>query len=593
MNKVIRWHGLLAFVGVLAALLISIYLFAAPMLRFALTASFTRINGAEVNIAAVDVQWSPFHVALHGVEFTDPETPELNRFEAQQVSFSVELLSALIGRIYIDELTATGIAMGVAREKPGRVRADDRAERQAEGKTTAWGERFAAIGFDFPDVDALLERSEIRTPAVIETAQQRTRASRDEIEARRESLPSSDALDDYEQRFRQLRDARPRTLEEFEHLRTALSELREDLRDDRDNVQAFTRSIEEAAAQIQLTVQELRAAPGADLARVRQLIELDNDAISDIAGILFGPQIQQWTDYALIAYDFVAPLLQSEAEATPSRWEGRFIEFDDGSAPQFLIRLAHTSLNLADLDIELRWNNITWQHDRIGTPTSYALAVSQSPYWQSLQAEGNFYINEAIEFNGQQLWELQGAALTAQRLLEQADVHVDLRQAVLNSQGNIVINQGEFNGRAGINLQQVQLDAEGERTWARLLGDALTQIEAFDMDIGLQGRVGSPRLSIHSDLDNQLRAAFSGVMQGYVDEHLAEVRSQLESEVETALGDIQPRIEQINALRTLADNQDERLQSMLDEELDNLRDNALEQLKGRLGERLRESLGGN
>lgn len=591
MNKVIRWHGLLAFIGVFAALIALFYLFAAPMLRFGLTTGLTRVNGAEVNIAAVNLQWSPFQVELHDIQFTDPETPELNRFQAQQVSFAVELLSAFIGRIYIDELTATGIAMGEERQRPGRVRADYIAEREAAGESTAWSERFAELGFDFPDMNELLERSEIRTPAVIEDAQQRTRSSRDEVEARRESLPSSDALDDYEQRFRQLRDARPRTIEEFERLRTQLSELRDDLRDDRDNVQAFARSVEGAAEQIQTTVRELRDAPGNDLERVRQLIELDNDAISDIAGILFGPQVQQWTDYALIAYDFVAPLLQTEADEPPSRWEGRFIEFDDGSAPSFLIRLAHTSLNIADVDIDLRWDNITWQHERIGAPTTYRLAVSQSPYWQSLSADGNLFVNEAVQFNGEQQWELIGAELAAQRLLEQTDLSIDLSHAVLNSRGDIGINQGRFTGGAGINLQQLQLDTQGERTWTRLLGNALTQIEAFDLDIGLGGSVGSPRLNISSDLDNQLSAALSGVMQDYVAEHLAEVRVQLEREVQAALGDIQPRLDQVNQLRSLADDHEGRLQSMLDEELDNLRDNALEQLRGRLGERLRESLG--
>lgn len=586
MNKVIRWHGLLAFIGVFAALIALVYFFAAPMLRFGLTTSLTRTNGAEVNIAAADVQWSPFQVALRGLEFTDPETPELNRFQAQQVSFAVELLPALIGRIHIDELTATGIAMGVERESPGRVRADYIAEREAAGEATAWSERFAELGFEFPDVDELMERSEIRTPAVVENAQQRTRASRDEIVARRERLPSGDTLDDYEQRFRQLRDARPRTLEEIERLRTELSELRDDLRSDRDDVQAFARSVEDAAEQLQNTVQELREAPGADLARVRQLIELDNEAISDIAGILFGPQVQQWTDYALIAYDFVAPLLQSEAEAPPSRWEGRFIEFDDGSVPSFLIRLAHTSLIVADIDIDLRWDNITWQHERIGAPTTYTLVVSQSPYWQSLNANGNFFINEAVQFNGQQQWELLGAELAAQSLLEQADLSIDLSQAVLNSRGDIGITQGQFTGGAGISLQELQLDTQGERTWARLLGSALTQIEAFDLDIGLAGRVGSPRLDIRSDLDNQLNTALSGVMQDYVGEHLAEVRAQLDSEVEAALGDIQPHLDQINQFRELADDREGRLQSMLDEELDNLRDNVLDQLRGRLGERL-------
>lgn len=591
MNKVIRWHGMLAFIGFFAALVAVVYLFAAPMLRLGLSTGLTRVNGAEVNIAALDLQWSPFQVELRGVEFTDPETPELNRLQADQMSFAVELLQAFIGRIHIDELTATGIAMGVERTRPGRVRADYLAEREAAGESSTWGERFAELGFDFPDVDELLARSEIRTPTVISATQQRVRESHDEVEARRDALPSSEVLDDYERRFQELRDSRPRSIEDFERLRTQLAELRDDMRSDRENVQEFVRSVETAVEQIQVSITELQNAPSADMQRLRRLMELDNDAISDVAGILFGSQVQQWTDYALIAYDFVAPLLQSEAEQTPSRWEGRFIEFDDGSQPSFLIRSATTSMTFSETDLALQWSNITWQHERIGGPTTYQLNVGESPYWRSLSADGNFFINAAAQFSGQQQWALRGAELAAQQLLEQSDLRIDLTQAVLDSQGDIGIQQGQLTGGAGISLHQLQLRTEGDRTWTQLLASALEQIEAFDLEIGLGGLVGAPRLNISSDLDNQLSSALSGVMQEYVGGQLADVRAQLETEVQAALGDIQPYVDQVQQLRSLADDSDGRLQSMLDEELDNLRDNALEQLRNRLGEQLRGRLG--
>lgn len=592
MNKFIRWQGLLAFLGFFAALIAIVYLFAAPLLRFGLTTGLTRANGAEVNIDTLDLNWSPFSVELNLIEFTDPETPELNRFQAERMSFGIELLPAIIGRVYIDELNATGIAMGVERARPGRVRADYIAEREAAGDTQTWGERFAELGFDFPDVSELLERSEIRTPQVIEDVEQRTRATRDDVQARRDELPPESVLEEYESRLRELREARPSSVAEFEELRSTLSELRDDIRADRDSLMAFKDSIENAYEQVSTDVRTLRDAPGADLERVRALIELDNDAISDIAGILFGPQVQQWTDYGLIAFDFVAPLLQSEAEEQPSRWQGRFIEFDDGDQPSFLIRVAHTSLIMADVDIDLRWDNITWQHERIGSPTTYALNVAQSPYWRSLSADGNFFINEAIEFSGQQEWALQGAELAAQTLLEQSNLRVDLNNAVLNSSGDIRINGGQFSGGGDINMQSVQLNTTGDRTWTRLLGQALEQINAFDLDIGLAGSVGSPGLNISSDLDNQLSSTLSGVMQEYAGEQLAEVRAQLESEVEQAMSGIQPQVDQINQFRALAEDREATLQSLLDEELDNLRDNALDQLRDRLGDRLRERLGG-
>lgn len=587
MNKVIRWHGLIGFIGFFAILIALVWLFLAPLVRFGLTSGLTRANGAEVNIDTVNIQWSPFSMELQRIQFTDPETPELNRFQADRVSFSLQLLQAMVGRVHIEELTATGIAMGVERERRGRVRADYLAEREAAGDTMTWGERFTELGFDFPDIDELLERSEIRTPQIINDVNARTRETRTNVEQRRDELPRSDVLEEYEDRIRALRDSRPRSVEEFEQLREQLQSLRSDMRSDRDRVVAFKESVEQAATQVNQDLRALRDAPGSDIDRVRRLIELDNDAISDLAGILFGPQVQRWADYALIAYDFVAPMLEREAEEVPSRWEGRFIDFDQGNRPVFLIELAHTSLTFAEVDLDLRWNNITWQHERIGSPTTYALAMSQTPYWQSLTADGSLYISEANSFSGSQEWSLQGAELTAMTLVEQSDLRIDLAGARLNSTGNIGISQSQFSGGADVALAGVDLETSGEHSWTAMLGSALEQINAFSLDLGLGGRIGSPRLNIQSDLGSQLSGALSGVMQDYAAEQLADVRARLNAEVEEALADLQPQLEQVNSLRDLAQSREDALQGLIDQEVNSLRDSARNELEGRLRDLIR------
>lgn len=589
--KWIRWQGLITFIGFFAALALLVYLFAAPILRWGLTTGLTRVNGAEVNIAQLDLRWSPFAVELHEVQFTDPQAPELNRFQASRVAFEMQLLQAMIGRIHIEELAAEGILMGVERSSPGKVRADYLAEREAEGGTPTWGERLADLGFDFPDMDELLERSDIETPQVIEQVSQRTRDNRQAVEARRDELPDSDRVDSYEERLAALKEARPQSVEELEELRETLSSLRDDIREDRDAVRSFTDSVETAISQVQSDIEQLRQAPGADLDRVRRLVAMDDESLSDLAGILFGPQIQRWADYALVAFDFVAPLLQSEAEDEPSRWEGRFIDFDQGNQPVFLIRLANTSLRFGDVDLAIRWDNITWQHERLGSPTTYRLQAGQSAYWQQLDADGNFFLDEASNFSGQQQWALQGAQLSAQTLLEQSDIRINLSNARLDSTGDIQIAEGRFSGGGQANVADVSLQTEGEPRWAQLLGSALNQIERFDLDVGLAGQLGSPRLSIDSDLDNQLSTALSGVVQEYASEELAALRGELDQSVQQALGGIESDLGDIQELRALAQERDERLQALLDEELDNLREGLRDELEDRLRDALRGRLG--
>ncbi|MGX5915055.1 TIGR03545 family protein [Aliidiomarina sp. Khilg15.8] len=592
-NKVIRWPGLVAFVGVVAVLVAVVLLFAEPLLRWGLGAGLTRANGAEVNIETVELRWSPFAVELRELQFTDPETPELNRFQAERLSFGMRILDAMIGRIHIDELTATGIAMGVERESRGKVRADYIAEREAAG-TPSWGDRLAALDITMPSTDELMQRSEIRTPQVVEEVTERTRETEDRVRAARDDLPDVEKVEDYEERLQALREMRPRTIQEFEQARERLIELREDIRADRDTVVAFKESVEQAQQQLSTDLQRLREAPGNDIDRIRRLISLDNDAISDLAGIFFGPRVQQWTDYILVAYDFVGPILQGEAEdeARPSRWEGRYIDFDRQNRPSFLIELAHTEMTFGSTSVDVRWDNVTWQHERLGSPTTYRVAATESPLWRSLSADGDFFIDEAASFRGSQGWSLQGAELAAQTLLEQSELTARLMAGTLDSNGRIDIDNGEFSGGGGIDLSNVELRADGEPTWVQMMNQALSQINAFSMDVGLAGRVGSPQLRLDSDLDNQLAGAFSGVLQEAADERLAEVRTRLQSELDSALGDVQPRLAQIETWRELAQNREAGLQELLDEEVSNLREGAKDELEDRLRDAIRGRLGG-
>lgn len=593
MNKIIRWPGLITFAAIVGGLIAIVLLFTEPLLRWGLGTGLTRANGAEVNISDVNVRWSPFALELRGVQFTDPDTPELNRLQAERISFSMSLGEAIVGRIHIQELTATGIAMGVERDSPGRVRADYLAEREAERDGPGWRERLADLDISLPSTDELLARGEIRTPEVVDDVTERTQATRDQVAERRDDLPSSERLATYEERLAELRERRPRSLEDFDAARRDLRQLRDDIRSDRDAAVAFRDSLNDAQSQLRSDLDNLRQAPEADIQRIRSLLAMDSEALSDLTGIFFGPQVQQWTDYILIAYDFVGPMLQrfAEEEEQPSRWEGRYIEFDRQNRPSFLIDLAHTEITFGETSLDMRWDNITWQHERLGESTKYRVTASASPYWQSLSADGDFFINEAIEFSGTQEWSLRGAELGAQTLLEQSDLTARLTGAMLNSDGRISLSEGAFSGGGGIQLSDVGLRAEGDRTWVRMMNDALTQIQAFDMDVGIRGRMGSPRLSLSSDLDDQLSAAFSGVVQEAADERVTEVRARLQTQVDSALADVQPRLDQVNEWRQLAENREDALQNLLDQEVENLQDSARDALENRLRDAIRGHLG--
>ncbi|RUO19850.1 TIGR03545 family protein [Aliidiomarina haloalkalitolerans] len=589
MNKVIRWPGLIAFVVIIGALAIIIRTFAGPIVKSGLEYGLTRANGAEVNIASVNIHWSPFSVSMEELQFTDPETPALNRVQAQRAHAELYFWDAVIGRIHIRDLEVSGIAMGVERRSPGRVRAD----YQSDSEPFDWRQTLADLEIEIPTVEGVLERSEIRTPGVIEQAQTNFEIQREKVDEARANLPEKEKLEGYRERVEAITEARPRTPEELLQLREDLRTLQRDMRTDRDAVRAFVAVSEEAVTVLRSDLEAVRSAPGQDIERVRSLLRFDNDSLSELSGVLFGPKVEQWSQYLLMAFDFIGPMLQrsDDEEVKPSRWEGRFIDFDRAQRPVFLIERAVTDIRLPDTHLSMDWANITWQHDRIGgTPSTFALAASESSWWQELALNGEFSMSDLRGFAGQQAWRIRGVNLVEQELFAQNDVVAKLLGAMLNSEGQVGVSAGELNGSGVISMRDVALDLDGDARWARILADVVGQINAFDMNLNVSGPMQAPGLSIRSDLDNQLQRLMTARLTAEADEQIARLRSDLEQRVSSATENLDPRLNAIVAGLAEGQSFEALLTDLLAVSPDDLR--LGDQLRDRLRGSLRDRIGG-
>lgn len=588
MKNIIRWPGLITFVVVAGVLAITIRTFVGPLVKSGLEFGLTKANGAEVNIAQVEINWQPFAVRINEIQFTDPEQPQLNRLQAASAAAELYFWDAVIGRIHITDLHMTGIAMGVERDRPGKVRADYLAAREPRD----WRQTFADLNIDIPSVDQILQRSEIRTPMLVEKIEDEFRQQRTAVEQARENLPESETIEEYKERLQAITETRPRTPQELVQLRRTLQTLRDDMRDDRDAVRAFVATSEEAVNVMRRDLEQLRAAPGQDLARVRSLLSLDPESLTELSGILFGPVVEQWSNYAFMAFDFIGPMLNRSDDVEPSRWEGRYIDFDRQQRPVFLIENALTDIQFANTHIGVEWNNLTWQHDRIGgTPSTYSLAASASQYWQSLALDGRFTLSDLAGFAGSQSWQVQGINLTEQELFAQNDIAARLLSAVMNSRGEIGVEAGQLSGGGVVRLQDVAMQMQGDARWAQILGDVLAGITAFDLNVGVSGAMRAPGLSIRSDLDRQLQRGLTNALTAEADAKLNELRRDLEARVSAATATWDPRLQQLVGSLGRAREQNATLNDLFSVEPDDLQLGDL--LKDRLRDSLRGRLGGN
>lgn len=589
MNKIIRWPGVAAFVIIFGGLSLLMVTFAEPLLQRGLSAALTRVNGAEVNIEQTELRWRPVALTLHGVQVTDPEEPTLNRFVAEQIGAELRFWDAIIGRLHITDLRASGIAMGTERDSPGRVRADYEPEKPAE-PPRSWAERLADMNIEIPATDRLREHADLRTPALVQQAEDDFNEREARLRAARQDLPDSEQVAEYRERLDELLERRPRSGSEIARFREDFRALRDDIRADRDKVREFTRVSEDVVQGLRSDLDQLRAAPGEDLQRLQELVALDRDNLLELTGVLFGPQLQQWSEYALFALDTIGPMLQraEEDESQPSRWEGRYIDFDQGRRPTFLIEQALVDMALADTQIDMNWQQVTWQNDRLGEPTTFTARATESRWWENLALDGEFFTSAAEGFQGVQEWAVDGARLPEQRLLRQAGLEATLGGARLQSTGQLTAQNQQLQGSGLFDFTAVSLSASGTDSWHRFLDDALRQVEQFELNLDLAGTVRSPRFGISSDLDNQLADLIYSAASAEAEQRLSRVRQDLDDQVESMTAEWQPKLDQFQGWREQGEEYREFFAEVMELEVDELieqlgRDRLRDELRNRFG----------
>ena len=74
MARFIRWQGMIAFMVLSALVVVFIYLFAESLVKKAIVSSAESAFGAEVNVAEVQLSYSPLQLSVLGLQVTDKET---------------------------------------------------------------------------------------------------------------------------------------------------------------------------------------------------------------------------------------------------------------------------------------------------------------------------------------------------------------------------------------------------------------------------------------------------------------------------------------------------------------------------------------
>lgn len=582
MVKWIRWPGLIAFFVISGLIALITIVFLDSWIKLAAEKGLEEVTGAEVNIAEVSHQFSPFGVTLSGIQLTDAANPQNNQLQASQISALVDLPPLLMRKVIIDELTVSGVQFNQPRASKGAVYRQPEASEQSQQ-----ADLFAETQQELPSVDDVLANSPLKTTAAIDATEQAYAKHKASLEAQYAELPSKEKLQSYQERVKALTETDYKNPAELAKAKKAFDQLRAELKADKQKLNEFKQAVNAAQQDLTPKLAELKAAPGQDYDQLKAVVAGDSAAIGELTQAIFGEQAAQWSDYLLTAYQMLEPMLGGgNTEEKQQHLQGDWYDFSDTShLPQFLVRKARISLQWQNEQIDSHWQDITHQHDKLGRATVFEVDSAASSLWQSLKLNGDFWL-KAQGVDAKQNWQLVGLSLRDMPLLQQKKLQSELQKGLLSSSGKLAVAGSQLDGAGNIDLSQLSIEAKGENRMTNVIASTLSGLQNLTLDTQIGGSVQQPDLSVSSNLDSQLGNALLSNLGGDEKARLDELKQKLNDKIAGPLGQSGEQMNQLLDWQQLADGNLNSIEEMLNAKfkgaLDKKKDELADKLKGKL-----------
>ncbi|MFY0641765.1 MAG: TIGR03545 family protein [Bermanella sp.] len=589
MTKWIRWSGLIGFV-VVSALITCFWLFAAgPLTKLAIESFGSDALGAKVDVADVAFGFNPMTITVSGVQLTDKDKPMENIVSFDRAVANIEPFPLLLGKAIIPQLALEGVATGTPRSVSGAVVKQKQAKKQdSKNDSQSKDETQKSANAEsqskaLPSADEILERESLLTEKAgdeFESAyEQHSKAIEDSIA----KLPTDDSIKQYETKLNQILKGKFKNIDDFKQRKKELDQLKAQFKQDKQAIADAKKAVSEGKSDLKQKFNALKSAPKQDLANIKSKYTIDGAGASNLTALLFGDDAGGYAQTTLEYYEKVRPLLvDDEAKATKDelkakRLEGRFVQFKtDRPQPDFWVKSLNFTMSLPKVgeqeqplgDVSVSVLDITHQQEVINRPTLVKGQGINLHNIQSLTFNGVLDHRASPGKDSFTLsindWQLNKVKLGL------AGLRMDSSVTDINAKGYVTDGQLKVDAQALFN--QPTFSSKDRTVLAKEMVAALKTINRFTVNTDAKGDLSDPTMSIKSDLDKQLSAAF--------DQRIAQKQKELEDKLKAKLndklmsyaGDYQTQLKQLDLTQGSLSNKGKALEKLAKKELSSYED---------------------
>lgn len=580
-RSIIRWPGLAAFAAIVGLLVIVSWLFLDAILKVTLEYGLGRLNGAEVNIQKVEHKWSPLTLTAYDVQATDPAKPSHNQVQLEKFSADVSAAELLLGRIHIEQLDVVGVRVDQARQQgEGEVYVAPSKEDIKEWASGSWEQ----LKVSLPSTDEIVQQVGLQTEQILTEAETQIEQQREQFEQAKAALPTKETLQQYQQQVKAITEGKVEGLGDIAARKEKLDNVKAAIRQDKEAIQKFQQQLSESADVVKIQIARVKEAPENDINRIRNFFQLNESGLQNVTGLLLGDKARQWSEYLLLAYEQLAPMLARSANTETVekvRGEGESLSFvEDDAPPEFWIKQARTEVMIGDTAVNIDWQNITHQHDLLGQPTTYQARVDNGDLWQAFNLDGELSLLPS-GIDAKQQWQLKGAKVKNLGLSDSSELTAAITSALIDSDGRVLVRGNQLDGEAIIRMLDLAVTAQGSSKITNAIAQALAQLKRLDINTKVGGDILNPKLNLNSDLDQQLGKLLSQTAMAEAQTKLDDIKSELSAKVENQLGPKNQLLEDITQLNGQAESFDQQLEELLKAKIeDSLKDKLKDRLFG-------------
>tara|TARA_B110000037_G_scaffold89230_1_gene105644 strand:- start:2168 stop:3811 length:1644 start_codon:yes stop_codon:yes gene_type:complete len=495
------------------------------LVKSAIIAYGTELNGAQVELESAELSLWPAGLELINLQVTDAYNPMFNRFEAGSISATLDSALLLRRQVIVEQLDIIGVRMNSPRIRSG-------ATKDTPIVTNT--------GFDFgglipdvslPDMSLLLADAQQQVNAEIAGIEQEIVDIEQRWRNNIEQLPSKDKLAEYRARWDKLSNA------SFMEKMLGAKKLKNDVSGDLKLIESFNQQLKDDRRLISGQIDRAKGLPRAQADRTMQSVGLSNENVAFVRAIT-GDQIDQWVTRAKT---FSESLSSNTVEQAPSRGTGRWVTFaEDDPLPQVLIRRGQFNgvlqLAASNMRVDGKLSDIAYPLEGYSQPAALVITARDDEN-ASLLFEVTIDHRQA-DFSDDFNLEVMNLPISELVLSSGAERALLLEAGNLNfiASGRASPDTVLANVVAKLSDPRLTTDADLATKSEQFLADTLNTLDSVDLQVNVSGALQNPDVNIASNLDKILAAGLKSQISAQTTKFKRQFTDQLGEQTSGQLG---------------------------------------------------------